>query len=133
MSNPGLYIYFSRNSELKNKILAVSEKSSPVIIASNFPISGEWMWIDNSVVDYTNWQSRVPKLESCVSVSSETGQWGTTSCSRYKSYVCKTAKGRTTFDQLVCTSSHQSIQPQSIYIYILFFSCDTYRKAAIRW
>ncbi|XP_041817070.1 macrophage mannose receptor 1 [Chelmon rostratus] len=53
---------------------------------------GEWMWIDNSAVDYTNWKTGMPKSESCVDISSETGQWSTNSCGRYRSYICKTAK-----------------------------------------
>ncbi|KAF0027993.1 hypothetical protein F2P81_019080 [Scophthalmus maximus] len=53
---------------------------------------GEWMWIDNSVVDYTNWKTGMPKSESCVDINSDSGQWSTNSCSRYRSYICKTAK-----------------------------------------
>lgn len=53
---------------------------------------GEWMWIDNSVVDYTNWKTGMPKSDSCVDISSDSGQWSTNSCSRYRSYICKTAK-----------------------------------------
>lgn len=52
------------------------------------------MWIDNSVVDYTNWKSGMPNSDSCVAISSDTGLWTTTSCSRYRSYICKLAKGR---------------------------------------
>uniref|UniRef100_A0A8D3BXW4 Mannose receptor C-type 1 n=1 Tax=Scophthalmus maximus TaxID=52904 RepID=A0A8D3BXW4_SCOMX len=57
-----------------------------------FFVSGEWMWIDNSVVDYTNWKTGMPKSESCVDINSDSGQWSTNSCSRYRSYICKTAK-----------------------------------------
>ncbi|XP_040922110.1 macrophage mannose receptor 1 [Toxotes jaculatrix] len=53
---------------------------------------GEWMWIDNSVVDYTNWKAGMPKSESCVDISSDSGQWSTNSCSRYRAYICKTPK-----------------------------------------
>ncbi|XP_008296580.1 macrophage mannose receptor 1 [Stegastes partitus] len=53
---------------------------------------GKWMWIDNSVVDYTNWKAGMPKSESCVDINSDSGQWATTSCSRYRSYICKTPK-----------------------------------------
>ncbi|XP_035511844.1 macrophage mannose receptor 1 [Morone saxatilis] len=53
---------------------------------------GEWMWIDNNVVDYTNWKTGMPKSDSCVDINSESGQWSTNTCSRYKSYICKTAK-----------------------------------------
>ncbi|XP_058500083.1 macrophage mannose receptor 1 [Solea solea] len=53
---------------------------------------GEWMWIDNSVVDYTNWKEGMQKSESCVDINSESGKWSTSSCSRYKSYICKIQK-----------------------------------------
>uniref|UniRef100_A0A4W6CGU1 Mannose receptor C-type 1 n=1 Tax=Lates calcarifer TaxID=8187 RepID=A0A4W6CGU1_LATCA len=69
-----------------------------------FLVSGEWMWIDNSVVDYTNWKTGMPKSESCVDINSDSGQWSTNSCSRYRSYICKTPKGK--FNQLL--SSHGS-------------------------
>uniref|UniRef100_A0A7N6A7T8 Macrophage mannose receptor 1 n=1 Tax=Anabas testudineus TaxID=64144 RepID=A0A7N6A7T8_ANATE len=61
---------------------------------------GEWMWIDNSAVDYTNWKTGMPKSDSCVDIHSDSGQWSTNSCSRYRSYICKTPKGR--FHQLLC-------------------------------
>ncbi|XP_033841443.2 macrophage mannose receptor 1 [Periophthalmus magnuspinnatus] len=51
-----------------------------------------WMWIDNTVMDYTNWKPGMPTKEQCVEINSETGQWSTTSCSRYRSYICKTPK-----------------------------------------
>ncbi|XP_024910181.1 macrophage mannose receptor 1-like [Cynoglossus semilaevis] len=53
---------------------------------------GEWMWIDNGVVDYTNWKAGMPKSDTCVDINSESGQWSTNSCSRYRSYICKTPK-----------------------------------------
>lgn len=52
----------------------------------------EWMWIDGNVMDYTNWKPGKPGKESCVEINSETGQWSTTSCSRYRPYICKTVK-----------------------------------------
>uniref|UniRef100_A0A3B3ZFI9 C-type lectin domain-containing protein n=1 Tax=Periophthalmus magnuspinnatus TaxID=409849 RepID=A0A3B3ZFI9_9GOBI len=54
-----------------------------------------WMWIDNTVMDYTNWKPGMPTKEQCVEINSETGQWSTTSCSRYRSYICKTPKSKT--------------------------------------
>ncbi|XP_050971124.1 macrophage mannose receptor 1 [Labeo rohita] len=54
---------------------------------------GEWMWIDNMVVDYTNWKPRMPSdFGSCVEVQSSTGMWSTTNCNSYKPYICKTVK-----------------------------------------
>lgn len=57
-------------------------------------VTGEWMWIDNTVVDYTNWKPRMPNDAGyCVEVQSSTGMWSTTNCNIYKPYICKTAKG----------------------------------------
>ncbi|KAJ8010370.1 hypothetical protein DPEC_G00074360 [Dallia pectoralis] len=54
---------------------------------------GDWMWVDNSVVDYTNWKQGMPKgMDLCVDIHPESGQWSTSSCNRYKPYICKTAK-----------------------------------------
>ncbi|XP_067107531.1 macrophage mannose receptor 1 [Osmerus mordax] len=52
---------------------------------------GEWMWINNDVLDYTNWK---PGSHSgdCVEIRADTGQWSTNSCMRYKSYICKSPK-----------------------------------------
>ncbi|XP_061660890.1 macrophage mannose receptor 1 [Syngnathoides biaculeatus] len=52
----------------------------------------QWMWIDNSAVDYTNWLSGMPGSHSCVEVVSDSGKWRTNTCSRYTSYICKTPK-----------------------------------------
>ncbi|XP_066514867.1 macrophage mannose receptor 1 isoform X2 [Hoplias malabaricus] len=55
--------------------------------------SGEWMWIDNMAVDYTNWAPRVPNTYGdCVEVRSDTGLWFNTQCSGYRAYICKTEK-----------------------------------------
>lgn len=53
---------------------------------------GNWMWIDSSAVDYTNWKTGMPKSDSCVDIHSDSGTWSTSSCSRYRSYICKTPK-----------------------------------------
>ncbi|XP_057680492.1 macrophage mannose receptor 1 [Corythoichthys intestinalis] len=52
----------------------------------------QWSWIDSTAVDYTNWGEGSPGTESCVSVQSESGKWKTTTCSRYRPYICKTPK-----------------------------------------
>ncbi|KAM7369802.1 hypothetical protein PAMP_011093 [Pampus punctatissimus] len=53
---------------------------------------GVWMWVDNSVVDYTNWKAGMPNSDICVDIQSDSGRWGTSSCNKYKSYICKTPK-----------------------------------------
>uniref|UniRef100_A0AAR2LBX1 Macrophage mannose receptor 1 n=1 Tax=Pygocentrus nattereri TaxID=42514 RepID=A0AAR2LBX1_PYGNA len=55
---------------------------------------GEWMWIDNMVVDYTNWAPRLPNTYGdCVEVRSDSGLWFNVHCSGYRAYICKTEKG----------------------------------------
>ncbi|XP_067302919.1 macrophage mannose receptor 1-like [Pseudorasbora parva] len=55
--------------------------------------SGEWMWIDNTVVDYTNWKPRMPNdVGFCVEIQSSTGMWNTAHCNGYRPYICKTPK-----------------------------------------
>lgn len=67
--------------------------SALVSRVTGFHLSGEWMWIDNSVVDYTNWNSE-EHTATCVEIVSDSGKWRTNSCNKYKSYICKTPKGR---------------------------------------
>lgn len=95
----------------------MSKCAGLVIKVTSFLVPGEWMWIDNSVVDYTNWKTGMPKSDSCVDINSDSGQWGTTSCSRYRSYICKTAKGK--LNQLLFgfKSTHQSL---TLSIFIFF-------------
>ncbi len=70
----------------------ISEAPSDVSVC--VCVTGEWMWIDNMVVDYTNWKPQMPSdFGSCVEVQSNTGMWSTTNCNSYKPYICKTAKG----------------------------------------
>uniref|UniRef100_A0A672FZD2 Mannose receptor C-type 1 n=1 Tax=Salarias fasciatus TaxID=181472 RepID=A0A672FZD2_SALFA len=52
----------------------------------------DWMWIDNTVVDYTNWKKEMPKSDTCVLINSDSGQWSTNSCRRYSAFICKMPK-----------------------------------------
>lgn len=101
-------------------------------------------------MDYTNWEPRMPNSDLCVAVSSETGQWRTTSCTRYKSYICKLAKGRQNLIHLSvqmtssfkCIHSHFSVvtlteTPPSVgklfdqrYVSVLNF-CDRNMNATL--
>ncbi|XP_036377634.1 macrophage mannose receptor 1-like [Megalops cyprinoides] len=55
---------------------------------------GEWLWIDNKPVDYTNWESGEPSpaSEECVEIYSDSFRWNNVNCHRYKSFICKTEK-----------------------------------------
>ncbi|CAL8313738.1 unnamed protein product [Merluccius merluccius] len=56
---------------------------------------GEWLWIDSSVVDYTNWKAdKTDKVgDTCVGVHSDSGLWTLNRCNSYKSFICKMPKG----------------------------------------
>ncbi|XP_002663014.2 macrophage mannose receptor 1 [Danio rerio] len=54
---------------------------------------GDWMWIDNAVVDYTNWRTQVTNNAGhCVEIQSSSGLWNAVNCNSYKPYICKTEK-----------------------------------------
>uniref|UniRef100_A0A8B9H709 Mannose receptor, C type 1b n=1 Tax=Astyanax mexicanus TaxID=7994 RepID=A0A8B9H709_ASTMX len=58
--------------------------------------TGHWKWLDNSVVDYTNWEESVNPDENHV-ISSRTKQWRPVHCEHNSNmYICKTAKGNYT-------------------------------------
>ncbi|KAJ3611261.1 hypothetical protein NHX12_021277 [Muraenolepis orangiensis] len=57
---------------------------------------GETMWMDNSVVDYTNWKPGGEKSQfTCVEVHSDSGLWSLNRCNRYRPFICKIPKTAT--------------------------------------
>lgn len=85
----GLEMYLIQTNNTQNDF-----RSTTWCVCMNVCVTGEWMWIDNMVVDYTNWKPRMPSdFGSCVEVQSSTGMWSTTNCNSYKPYICKTVKG----------------------------------------
>ncbi|XP_053349941.1 macrophage mannose receptor 1-like isoform X2 [Clarias gariepinus] len=55
-----------------------------------------WLWLDRSVVDYTNWEESTEHdgyTQDCAFISTKTKQWGKQHCIYgYSSFICKTAK-----------------------------------------
>ncbi|XP_051570049.1 macrophage mannose receptor 1-like isoform X2 [Myxocyprinus asiaticus] len=87
IEDPNESQFISRNVEI------LQDGSKSFWIGMHRSHIGEWIWIDNMVVDYTNWKPRMPSSNgNCVEVQSNTGMWSTTSCSNHKPYICKTAK-----------------------------------------
>nr|XP_055073387.1 macrophage mannose receptor 1-like [Misgurnus anguillicaudatus] len=71
----------------------LQDKVKSVWIGLHRSHKGNWMWIDNTVVNYTNWKPQMPdNVRICVEVQSETGMWKTNNCDDQISYICKTAK-----------------------------------------
>ncbi|XP_051871858.1 macrophage mannose receptor 1 isoform X2 [Pristis pectinata] len=73
----------------------MADKSPTFWIGMYRNIEGAWLWIDNSVVDFVNWNKGEPsdhKQEDCVEMYSHIGTWNNAPCSAYKNYICKMPK-----------------------------------------
>ncbi|KAM4705171.1 macrophage mannose receptor 1 [Rhinophrynus dorsalis] len=58
-------------------------------------VEGKWLWLDNTAVDYVNWNDGEPSDqddEECVEILSIPGTWNNIYCSSYKGYICKVLK-----------------------------------------
>ncbi|MGH0174663.1 UNVERIFIED_CONTAM: hypothetical protein FKN15_068385 [Acipenser sinensis] len=56
-------------------------------------VDGNWLWIDNSVVDYVNWNpGESGKSKDCVELHTVGGKWHNLNCNSYRGYICKTSK-----------------------------------------
>uniref|UniRef100_A0A671U397 Mannose receptor, C type 1b n=1 Tax=Sparus aurata TaxID=8175 RepID=A0A671U397_SPAAU len=57
---------------------------------------GEWLWLDGTVMDYTNWGEGQPTDHSYGGIATSDGKWKA-SYQRYnRPYICKTPKGKLT-------------------------------------
>ncbi|XP_061442124.1 macrophage mannose receptor 1-like [Rhineura floridana] len=65
-------------------------------------IDGEWLWQDNTAVDFVNWQDEEPIANpldvfhdnghNCVYMNNHDGKWSRTHCSTYRGFICKKHK-----------------------------------------
>lgn len=66
-------------------------------------LDGDWLWLDNSAVDYVNWKESsgqdssrqkvfIRLSQECISLNAENGEWVKSHCSNYYYYVCKKRK-----------------------------------------
>ncbi|OXB84688.1 UNVERIFIED_CONTAM: hypothetical protein H355_001165 [Colinus virginianus] len=58
-------------------------------------VDGEWLWLDNTAVNFVNWNTGEPspqQNEHCVEMYANSGYWNNIYCSSYKGYVCKKLK-----------------------------------------
>ncbi|XP_061441866.1 LOW QUALITY PROTEIN: macrophage mannose receptor 1-like [Rhineura floridana] len=58
-------------------------------------LNGNWLWIDNSEVDFVSWNIGEPSShsnEECVEMYSLSGMWNNIYCRTYMGYVCKRNK-----------------------------------------
>lgn len=65
---------------------------------------GEWLWLDNTAVNFVNWNVGEPspqQNEHCVEMYANSGYWNNIYCSSYKGYVCKKPKSKCCFYEFV--------------------------------
>uniref|UniRef100_A0A803SZJ7 Mannose receptor C-type 1 n=1 Tax=Anolis carolinensis TaxID=28377 RepID=A0A803SZJ7_ANOCA len=58
-------------------------------------LNGNWLWLDNTVVDFVNWNTGEPSPqinEECVEMYTTSGNWNNAYCSGYAGYICKKPK-----------------------------------------
>lgn len=53
---------------------------------------GKWLWMDRSVMDYTNWIDDVPGSGTYGEIRSADGTWSSRRGWYRKGYICKTLK-----------------------------------------
>ncbi|KAM9024791.1 macrophage mannose receptor 1-like isoform 1-T1 [Ara ararauna] len=58
-------------------------------------VDGEWLWLDNTAVNFVNWNAGEPspqQNEHCVEMYANSGYWNNFYCSSYRGYICKKPK-----------------------------------------
>lgn len=66
--------------------------------------SGQWLWLDNTAVNFVNWNVGEPspqQNEHCVEMYANSGYWNNFYCSSYKGYICKKPKSKCCIYELV--------------------------------
>uniref|UniRef100_A0A3B4X378 Mannose receptor, C type 1b n=1 Tax=Seriola lalandi dorsalis TaxID=1841481 RepID=A0A3B4X378_SERLL len=53
---------------------------------------GDWLWLDNTVKDYTNWDEGQPTFQNHGAISASDGTWKTGAQWYDRPYICKTPK-----------------------------------------
>uniref|UniRef100_A0A8C4TKH1 C-type lectin domain-containing protein n=1 Tax=Erpetoichthys calabaricus TaxID=27687 RepID=A0A8C4TKH1_ERPCA len=83
----GAFLASIHNIEEHSFILHDKAKSFWIGMYKN--IDGSWLWIDNTVVDYVNWDNGEPSRhkEECVEIFSSSGKWNNMNCNSYRGYI----------------------------------------------
>ncbi|XP_067418418.1 macrophage mannose receptor 1-like [Emydura macquarii macquarii] len=78
---------------LTHRIQALESKTQGFWTGMYRNVDDQWLWLDNSIVDFVNWNVKMPtEREHCVEISAPSGYWNNILCSSEKGFVCKKTK-----------------------------------------
>ncbi|XP_075778588.1 macrophage mannose receptor 1-like isoform X3 [Pelodiscus sinensis] len=78
---------------LTHRIQALESKTQGFWTGMYRNVDGQWLWLDNTVVDFVNWNVKMPtESEHCVEIATSSGYWNNILCSSEKGFVCKKPK-----------------------------------------
>ena len=66
-----------------------------------------YKWIDDSQLDYVNWQEGEPNnyggYENCIEMQTRRGQWNDLPCNFYRPFMCKKNIGENIYMLVICS------------------------------
>ncbi|KAJ3595076.1 hypothetical protein NHX12_004381 [Muraenolepis orangiensis] len=78
---------------IQNQVRIFGDYESSFWIGLYKTHSGNWLWLDKTVVDYTNWKEDQPDdSNSFAKIQAENGEWTTGRRWHDRAYICKTPK-----------------------------------------
>ncbi|XP_044862469.1 macrophage mannose receptor 1-like [Mauremys mutica] len=78
---------------LTHRIQALESKTQGFWTGMYRNVDDQWLWLDNTIVDFVNWNVKMPtESEHCVEISAPSGYWNNILCSSEKGFVCKKPK-----------------------------------------
>ncbi|XP_044863743.1 macrophage mannose receptor 1-like isoform X1 [Mauremys mutica] len=77
---------------LSHSIKPLESKITSFWIGMTKNVNGQWLWRDNTAVDFVNWNEEEPSSygnEKCVEMYASSGYWNDAQCSYKRGYICK--------------------------------------------
>ncbi|OWK52268.1 Macrophage mannose receptor 1 [Lonchura striata] len=94
---------------LTHKIQPLGNKVGGFWIGLYQNVEGQWLWLDNAVLDFVNWEEKELDVEhQCVEITAPSGYWDKSDCSAEKGFICKKPKGKSSVCQPLVTALHHS-------------------------
>uniref|UniRef100_A0A8U8CMH1 Uncharacterized protein n=1 Tax=Geospiza parvula TaxID=87175 RepID=A0A8U8CMH1_GEOPR len=85
---------------LTHKIQPLGNKVGGFWIGLYQNVEGQWLWLDNAVLDFVNWEEKELDVEhQCVEITAPSGYWEKSDCSAEKGFICKKPKGKSSVCQ----------------------------------